>query len=184
MDQTRGSRTMAVVVASGMTVVSGMLLVACAEHTKHTANTDEERIGRLQARLRPVVPSKAYPYAFVVGDCDPTDHPGMSIYLVEKRDDAIPPKATYIHVSLFQDDLSSLTEQTIEWPRRERPTGGAELCANGTCVVVTSGRISFGVVTGTGSVEGYLDLRFKGDVGVRTNFRAHWLRVRSLVVCG
>src|SRR5262245_3187439 len=82
---------------------------ACAGHAKPAAvDENEERIERLATRLRPVAPSKAYPYAFAVGECGPTDHPGMSIYLVDKPDKDVPPHAGYVRVSVFLDDLRSL----------------------------------------------------------------------------
>jgi hypothetical protein len=162
-------------------LVTSATAVACAGNRPPALGPEQQRIERLAARIRPVVPSKAYLDAFAVGDCDPSDHPGLSIYLLEKHDEAVPPHVGYLQVSVYWDQGDPLlAHQLIDWQQSERRWGGAKLCANDSCAAMTSGRVRFDVLKPK-FVDGEVDLHFPGDVAVRTRFHARWIR---RAICG
>ena len=153
---------------------------ACVHPAQPAADPEQQRIDRLVRRLWPLVVTDGYSYAFATGDCDPTDHPALALYLLDEHRDAIPPKTKHIRVTVWLPP-ASLAHQSVNWHESGGP-GVAALCSNGACDAMTSGHIDFGTVEAGKSVEGELDLQFTNDTRVRKRFHARWLR-RGLI-CG
>ena len=156
------------------------LAAACVHPAPPAADPEQQRTEKLVSRLSPLVVTNGYSYAIAIGDCDPTDHPALSLYLLDEHQDAIPSKTKHIRVRVWQAP-ALLAHQRVKWQESRGP-GEAALCSNGACDAMTSGQIDFGVVEAGTSVEGELDLRFTNDVRVRTRFRARWLSTGA--ICG
>jgi len=118
--------------------------VGCARHAKPAADPDAEHIQRLAASAFGVLQTNGYSYAFVTGHCGPTDGPGMALYLLDQRHDAVPPTTKYIRVRIWQE-ADSLAHQKVQWQESRGP-GDADICSAGSCAAMKSGHIDFGTV--------------------------------------
>ena len=149
---------------------------ACAQRALPAVDDPSDaRVEKLAASAFGVLQTDGYAHAFAISACGPTDGPAVSLYLVNGRNDRVPPATTYIRVtlSLPDADVGSLAHQSFQWD--VSPAGVGELCSSGSCAAVKRGHIEFGGVD-SHRVGGYLDLHFTNDIRVRRSFRAGWRR--------